>query len=801
MLALFKMKKEERFRKIAFAVITLMLVSANTVAQTIRGVVTEATTGEPVIGATVYVKELNKGTITNIDGEYAFSTLPPGRYTLEASYVGFNPYTINEVLVAGNKEQIINMEMAEATQDLKEVVIRPDVKKEKAINLYALAGVKMISMEEAVRFAGGYSDPARLVTSFAGVAGSPDNNGISVHGNAPQSLSWRLEGVEINSPNHFTDAFYMGAGAVSALNANMLANSDFYSGAMTAEYGNALSGVMDMRLRKGNNKNYQHALQLGTLGMEGTSEGPISKKAGSSYIINYRYSFTTLSRKIGLLELDGDQADFQDLCFKLNFPTAKAGTFSVFALAMQDKYWLDDPDDPDEWCTFYDREYLESRQKMLVGGLSHSIYLGKGFNWNTTMAGSYFQNDGEDEYYDPATITPELKYGVRMPYTVMRQKNSQLTFTTSLQKRFSEHFTSKLGVTYSEYLFDLNMKMTEIGQPLPDNYVYSADSHTGLLTGYLSNSWKICPQFTFNFGVTSQYFKLNKETTIEPRAAMQWNPDYHNTLSLGYGLHSKMEKMDVYFFKDPTTGTYVNKGLDLSKAHHLLFSWMYRFNDHLNLKAETYYQWLYDIPVGADGSEYCVLNRKEVYVDRALNNNGKGRNYGVDLTLEQYMHNGWFGMINGSLYKAEYQNGNGVWFNTRYNRGYLAKVLGGKEWMFGNNNRNILNVSAKCTVQGGTRHTPVDVDKTKALYEAGSPDVVFVESKSWTEQYDPMVMIDITVSYKFAGKGVDHTVAIEALNITGERPPYADYYDYKNHKIKAYDSGLSFPNIYYRITF
>ena len=794
----------KKSKKIILASILLMMNSVSGMAQSIRGVVTEATTGEPVIGATVFVKELKKGSITNMDGEYSFSDLPPGRYTIEASYVGFTPYTINEVLVAGNKEQVINMEMSEATQDLKEIVVRPDVKKEKAINHYALVGVKMISMEEAARFAGGYSDPARLVTSFAGVAGSPDNNGISVHGNAPQSLSWRLEGVEINSPNHFTDAFYMGAGAVSALNANMLANSDFYSGAMTAEYGNALSGVMDMKLRKGNDKNYQHALQLGTLGVEGTSEGPISKKAGSSYLINYRYSFTTLSRKIGLLELDGDQADFQDLCFKLNFPTTKAGTFSVFALAMQDKYWLDDPDDPSEWCTFYDREQMESRQRMLVGGLSHSIYLGKGFNWSTTVAGSYFQNDGEDEYYDPATVSPQLKYGKLMPYMEMRQKNSQYTFTTALQKRFSERFTSKVGVTYSEYYFDLGLRMTDIGQPLPDDYVYRADSHTGLLTAYLSNSWKMSTHFTFNFGLTTQHFRLNKETTVEPRAALQWNPNYHNTFSLGYGLHSKMEKMDVYFYKDPVNG-FVNKGLDLSKAHHLLLSWMYRFNDHLNLKAEAYYQWLYDIPVGAGNSEedkvYCVLNRKEAYVDRALKSTGKGRNYGFDLTLEQYMHNGWFGMINGSIYKAEYQAANGEWYNTRYNRGYLAKVLGGKEWMFGKNNRNIINVSAKCTVQGGTRHTPVDLNGSKQWYEAGDPEVKLINSKAWSEQYDPLVMFDLTVSYKFTGKGVDHTFAIEALNITGEEPPYADYYDYKNDRIKSYDSGLSFPNIYYRISF
>ena len=123
---------------------------------------------------------------------------------------------VQEVLIAGNKEVIVNFALKENNKLLGEIVIRPTVSKEKAVNPLALVGARMLNMEEASRYAGGYSDPARLVTSFAGVAGSPDNNGISVHGNAPQSLSWRLEGIEINSPNHFTDAFCMGTGVVSA---------------------------------------------------------------------------------------------------------------------------------------------------------------------------------------------------------------------------------------------------------------------------------------------------------------------------------------------------------------------------------------------------------------------------------------------------------------------------------------------------------------------------------------------------------------------------------------------------------
>lgn len=335
------------------------------------------------------------------------------------------------------------------------------------------------------------------------------------------------------------------------------------------------------------------------------------------------------------------------------------------------------------------------------------------------------------------------------------------------------------------------------------NPIYGADKHTGLLTANLSNSWQWNRWMTFNFGVNSEYFRLTKEKTIEPRAALQWNPDKANTFSLGYGLHSKLEKMDVYFYKDEN-GHYANRDLDMSKAHHFLLSWMHRFNDKTNLRVETYYQYLYDLPVENDiNSTYCVLNRREYYVDKALNNEGKGRNYGVDVTLERYMSGGWYGMINGSLYKSEYKAMDGIWRNTLYNRSYLFKVLGGKEWMMGKRNQNVLSVNAKFTMQGGLRRTPGDLDATKALYDAGhiAADVVLKDKEAFSKQYDALPIVDLTVSYKIAGKHCDHTIAIEALNLTNAKPPYCDTYNYIKNCISTTDAELSFPNIYYRITF
>ena len=179
------------------------------------------------------------------------------------------------------KEVYLEIPLRESVLQLDKVVIRPRVNKEVPVNKMALSGARMLSVEEAGRFAGGMDDPARLVSSYAGISSSVSSNGISVHGNAPSLLQWRLEGVEIPNPNHFADVASLGGGILSSLSKNVLGNSDFYTGAFPAEYNNAVSGIFDMKLRTGNSQRHQHTLQAGILGLDVASEGPLSKRWGA----------------------------------------------------------------------------------------------------------------------------------------------------------------------------------------------------------------------------------------------------------------------------------------------------------------------------------------------------------------------------------------------------------------------------------------------------------------------------------------------------------------------------------------
>ena len=776
------------------------------VAQTVKGSVTDAITGEKLIGAAVRVLELSgTGGVTNMDGEFTINIAQSGRYTIEASYIGYEPTILKEVLVAGAKDVVLDITLRENSLELTEVLVKPRVNKVTTVNPTALVGGMMLSMEEASRFAGGYNDPARLVTAFAGVAGQGDGNGISVHGNAPQFMQYRLEGVEIFSPNHFADLYSAGFGMVSALNSNVITNSDFFVSTFNSSYNNALSGVFDVKMRTGNNSKYENGVQVGSVGIEWTCEGPISKKHNSSFIFNYRYGFTTIARKLKLIETYGSQYDFQDLSFKLNFPTKKAGTFSVFALGFIDKSW-DVELDIEDIHSIYDASDQDGSLYNAVVGASHKIHFDNKWTWRTTAAYNMQHNKVDMEYWGltfDANHKPTGFEGKNYPFSYLKQNEERAVINTELSKQVTPRWLVQFGGEYSHRFFDLSFRTAEnVYEPVSDTPYYATKDDTGLASMFWSNLWKPTDNLSINLGVSASYFLLSKDYSIEPRASVKWEPGERHSLSLGYGLHSMIEKLDAYFFRN-ADGTMANKDLGFSKAHHLLGTYMYKFTDNLNLRINAYYQYGFDTPVGINGSTFCTVNRMFNYIEEPLVNEGNTRNYGADITLEQFMNRGFYGQVNGSLFKSEYRGLDKKWRNQLHDRGYMVKVMGGKEWMIGKRKQNVFNVSAKYTLQGGLRHTPIDVDAMKANVAAGviNAQPIYKENEAMSLQFDPSSIIDLTVSYKINRKKVSHTIAFEGVNILQYQTPYAVHYDLGTGQLRTDKSGISLPNIYYRLDF
>nr|WP_320916921.1 carboxypeptidase-like regulatory domain-containing protein [Bacteroides intestinalis] len=752
--------------------------------QTLRGVVNDRASGHPIPYATIQLTDIpGLGMMCDSLGRFALPKVPVGRHSVQASFMGYEPATVREILVTSAKEVYLEIALQESVNELSEVVVHAHNRNE-AMNKMAVAGARMLSVEEASRYAGGFDDPARLVASFAGVTPSVSNNGISIHGNAPHLLQWRLEDVEIPNPNHFADIATLGGGILSSLSAQVLGNSDFFTGAFPAEYGNAVSGVFDMKLRNGNNQRNENTFQVGIMGIDFASEGPLSKKHKASYIFNYRYSTT------GLLNVDlGGKMDYQDLNFKLNFPTRHAGTFAVWGTALLDKYKSSLEENPDKWDYLEDAGQGRSTQYMAAGGVTHRYFFNENTLLKTTLAGTYSDQEAIQTTYDREFNSS--------PYIEQNSSNTNLILTSSLNRKVSNRFTNKTGFTFTQMFYNMNFELAPfIDQPLET--ISKGDGNTSLISAYNSSAWGINDKLSLNFGLHGQLLTLNNRWTLEPRTSLKWQTNARTSFALAYGMYSRMEKIDVYFVKTQSTGDRsVNKNLDFTKAHHLMLSFAYKVSENISLKVEPYIQFLYDVPVMRDSS-FSVLNRDEFFVENALVNKGRGRNFGVDFTWERALNKGLYYMITASLFDSRYCGGDGIWHNTRFNRKYVLNGLIGKEWMLGRNKQNILSVNLKLTLQSGERYAPIDVEATMAHPDK---EVQYDETRAYSIQRSPMLIGNYTVSYRINKRRVSHEFSVKGLNFTGSKEFIQHLYNIKTGKIEASEQKTGLTNISYKIEF
>ena len=482
------------YRTILFLLLFISLLSqgkaysqkttGNQPSQTIRGTVIDKASGHPMPDVTIMLSDMpGTGTTTDERGQFVLPEIPVGRHNVQASFLGYEPGIFSEILVTSAKEIYLDISLKENVNELSEVVVRPQINKEQPLNKMAATGARMLSVEEASRYAGGLDDPARLVSSFAGVAANLSSNGISIHGNAPHLLQWRMEDVEIPNPNHFADISILGGGILSSLSSQVLGNSDFFTGAFPAEYGNAVSGVFDMKLRNGNNRKMENTFQVGILGIDVASEGPLSKNHQASYIFNYRYSTTGLLNSI-YPGLDmGSTLNYQDLNFKFNIPTRKAGTFAVWGTSLIDKYENDFEDDPLEWEHTRDNFQSTAKQYMAAGGISHRYFFPNNAMLKTTLAATYSgMNATEDAHAANHTVSP---------FTYQKNNTTNLTLTSSYNRKFSARHTNQTGFTYTRLFYNMRLNLAPF-ETAPLNTLSKGKGQTDLISAYTSSSFGKC---------------------------------------------------------------------------------------------------------------------------------------------------------------------------------------------------------------------------------------------------------------------------------------------------------------------
>jgi hypothetical protein len=780
-------------RKIIFSASMILLIPvvifSQELTQTIRGQVTDMDTKQPLAGAVVIVLGTNpqQGAETQADGSFSIENVKLGRYSVQISLMGYNTNIIPEVLITSGKEVTLNIALKEKIVQTEEIKVTADIEKDKPINPNALISARSFSVEEARRFAGSFDDPLRVVQSYSGVTSNPNvnTNGIIIRGNSPKGLLWMLDGVDIPNPNHFG---YIGqsSGGMTIFSSQVLANSDFFTSAFPSEYGNALSGVFDMKFRNGNKYAREYAFQLGLQGIDFAAEGPFKKGSNATYLFNYRYSV------FGFLQLFDESMknkvpSYQDLSFKLNFPTSGFGTFSLFGIGGIAKSKYDPEKDSTQWKTYEDVTMSVLNNKTGTVALTHNIIVGPKTYINTMLSGSYNEVQWEKGNMNSAyyvSKTDDANY-----------KNSKISFNTFINHKFSSHLTNKTGFEFKRFFYNVRVSAQNPFSGIYSEYLNDNDG-TNLIQAYTQNKIDITDNLGFNAGVHFGYFNLNKKYSVEPRIAMRWAFAPTQAISFGYGNHAQLEEISVYLSKKKLTDgtiTIPNVNLEFGRANHFVMGYDKMFSQNLHLKIEAYYQHLYNIPVRPN-NYYSMLNNPGGYFNDSLVNSGTGKNFGVDITFEKFLSDNFYYLVTASVFQSKYKGGDGVERNSRYNTGYVLNLIFGKEFKVGKN--NILGVNLKTSYTGGEYYIPIDL--ANSIFQSRE---VLDESRIYSERFPDFFYVDFTLTYKMNYKKFSGTFALQIKNLLDQKPDAGYVYNpYAKIIEKQINLGI-IPMISYKVEF
>ena len=658
----------------------------------------------------------------------------------------------------------------------------PGVNKLKPVNELAGINARMLSVEEANRYAGGFDDPARLASSFAGVASGVQNNGIVVRGNNPSALLWRMEGVEIFNPNHFADLGSFGGGGLTALSSQMLANSDFLTGAFPSAYSNAVSRVFDLSMRNGNSDQRENTFQVGIIGIDASLEGPLSKNSKATYLFNYRYS--TLGLLEPVLPEDAGRTNYQDLAFKFKFPTKAAGVFSFWGIGLVDNSGQRVVEDMADWE--YESDQLDAiiRQQMGSSGLKHIVYVGDNSYLESDIAiTSNDLNLKSDKMNDVGAISTNER---------IKNTNWNLVAQTKFNSQVGKGHILEFGSRsyFQNYDLFLQQEEDEILRTLVN------DNGSSLLTfTYGQAQMRLSDKWILQGGLNFQYFSLNDQSLLEPRLSLEWRPASKTSFGLAYGLHSRTERLNYYLNRDGN-GIQQNKTLKMTRSHHIVGTYGLQVNKNLRLKIEPYIQYLFDVPV-LPGNSFSVINLKnDWFINEQLSNDGVGRNYGLDFTLERFLSDGYYYLFSGSIFESEYKGGDNIWRSTAYDRGYVMNALIGKEWMTGSNKSNIFGINGRVTYQGG--HPYIPLDEASSILDQ---DVVEDDINAYSKQLNSNFIVHFSASYRKNKSNRSSVWTLSILNATMVEEFEGFAYNRQTNKIDEISEPLIIPNLSYKIEF
>ena len=705
-------------------------------------------------------------------------------------------------------------------------------------NEMAVVSARKFSVEETNLYAGSRGEPARMATVFAGVQGSDDSrNDIVVRGNTPAGILYRFEGINIPNPNHFAIPG-TGGGPVTILNNKYIQSGDFYTGAWPGEYGNAIAGVFDLEMRDGNNATpFEGSFQFGLLGVEFLAEGRLGKEKPNapSYLLLGRYSTLGMAQTLGIPLGTTAIPNYADGAFRFSFPQKDGSKLSLWGIGGTSNLVIDitgtDGDevtgDFESYGTVDRDQYFDTHMGVVgmtyLKRINRQSYVKSGVAWSRSAI--HALNNKVFRQIDSTGTTNVWRVDSSPKILNYWYYETKLHGYSHYTKKIDARQSFKAGVNVDYYMVDY-LDSTRIVDGLtntiyPWEFPWDSKGSYAVVQPFISYKNKLTDEFTLTAGLTALYSNINSNSLspFEPRLGLNYDLSKKDKLFTGAGYHSQMQSSYLYYYKGSKAtpiaesqgllGTEYNKGMGLTKSAHAVLGWEHNFDYPVRIKFETYYQYLWNVPVEINPSYFSLVNGGTGFGRlwaEPLENNGYGRNFGLEFTAEHYYRNGFYGLFTGSLFDAKYKGSQNVaaagtgssddiWVNTTFNGRYAFNIILAKNIAL--SKYGVLNLGTKVSSIGGRWFGDID-----PIASAAASEIEFLDNSSFnSNQYRPYFRLDLKVGYKWNFLKLAHEFALDISNITDNKNILTLTYLPETGTIaENYQLGL-FPVFYYKVDF
>jgi hypothetical protein len=771
--------------RVVFPLLACLIFLNAAHAQTLRGTVRDADNGSPVQGATVALR-FSRGeaapvsVATSPAGEFAFEKIRPGYYRLEIVAQGFENQTIVEIAATAGKEQVLDIALRRANSQLGEVTILAAASGRRAP---LPLGEIPLTRDQTLRFPAMFFDPARLAAAYPGVAQTDDGiNGLSIRGNSPASVRWRLEGVDVVNPNHlpnagtFSDRPAAASGGILMFSAQLLDNSSLLTGALPAGYGDALGGVMDMNLRRGNGRQAEFTAQTSLVGLDLAAEGPLGNGASesspkASYLVNYRYSTVGLLGQLGV-SFGDEQINFQDLSFNINLEGKKGARWSVFGLGgLSENVFRRKADtlEVKQYKAFFDIDFYS---KTGIVGASHWRPTGR--NGWMKIAAAYSAQTNE------RSAVAE-NFPLREAYD--EADESKFSFSATFSQRLAAQIVLTAGGVATQRGARNASATPLMGAAVKTDY--------WLAQPWANVAWGSRDARTVaNVGLHNTWASLDANPLVEPRLSLSHALAQRHRLAILVGQYSQVSALPWV------------QDLQIIRAWQAGLRYTWSATEAWVFRSELFWQRQNDVGVEAqNASAFSLLNLSEFSTleQKALIYNGLGESRGLELSAERRLSSGWFMLANGTLLDARYRGSDRVWRASRWDLRHLANVAFGKEWQREKRpgKERIVGLNARAVWTGGFREMPIDVAASEAAQAT-----VFDADAGFSEQLPDYFRLDVRVYWR---KNLDNrrnsTFALDLQNLTGQENVAYRFYDPFTRQVERKLQLGTIPNFSWRVEF